>query len=128
MAQTVNKSLRYSRSAKGRATKAAYAREHRWQLWSTRLKTRYGITGEQYYRMLAEQGHACAVCRRRIGSVSMKSLGNLPGAQGLAHVDHCHLTNIVRGILCAACNRAIGLIRDNPGTARAMADYLERPR
>jgi hypothetical protein len=72
--------------------------------------TKDGITLAEYKVRLARQGGGCAICRRT-------------GAR--FHVDHCHLTGRVRGILCQCCNHAIGLIRGNAGTAHAMAGYLE---
>lgn len=61
--------------------------------WERALQTRYGITVEDYERMLAEQGGRCKVtdCRR------------LPGKRRL-DVDHNHQTGEVRGLLCRRCN------------------------
>jgi hypothetical protein len=41
-------------------------------------------------------------------------------------VDHCHRTDLVRGVICNGCNTALGMIRDNPVTAYRMSDYLDR--
>jgi hypothetical protein len=76
------------------------------------LKT-YGITIEQYDALLIAQGGRCAVCR---GSGDGKPW----------HVDHCHDTGEVRGILCALCNRGIGHFRESADLLRAAANYLER--
>ena len=72
--------------------------------WSTmnrqrQLKCRYGITVEQYDAMLKEQSGGCAVC-------SAKSAYKNKSA--ILHVDHCHVTGRVRGLLCSNCNTAIG--------------------
>lgn len=75
---------------------------------------RYGLTVEQYDTMLADQGSACAICRRTD-----------PGARGWC-VDHCHDTGQVRGILCMGCNSAIGHLSHDPDTLRAAIAYLER--
>lgn len=42
-----------------------------------------------------------------------------------AHVDHCHATRLVRGILCGGCNAGAGQARDDPGILRGLAEYLE---
>lgn len=74
------------------------------------LKRRYGLTLADYDRMLEEQNVACAICQE-------------PKVYNL-HVDHCHTTNKVRGLLCAQCNRAIGLLRDNTESVARLATYL----
>jgi formate dehydrogenase maturation protein FdhE len=39
--------------------------------------------------------------------------------------DHDHGTGKFRGWICNMCNRALGMVRDNPITLRRLADYLE---
>ncbi|WP_435656974.1 endonuclease domain-containing protein [Brucella pituitosa] len=41
------------------------------------------------------------------------------------HVDHCHDTQVLRGLLCSRCNQAIGLMRDDPLIMRKAAQYVE---
>lgn len=60
----------------------------------SKYKRVYGITIEDYDRMLEEQGGLCAICR------------NPPITYRLA-VDHDHDTGAVRGLLCPPCNRAL---------------------
>ena len=67
-----------------------------------KLKHRYGITPEQYEEMLEAQGGRCACCGT-----------DTPGGHGGFHVDHCHDTGEVRGLLCHGCNTAIGALGDN---------------
>lgn len=40
--------------------------------------------------------------------------------------DHDHTSMEFRGTLCEACNKAIGLMRDNPSRLLAAADYLNQ--
>jgi len=78
----------------------------------SRLKTKYRLTEEDYTRMLNDQGGVCAIC------------GNTnSGGQRLA-IDHCHTTNIIRGLLCGRCNPALGLLRDDPAICQAAMGYL----
>lgn len=77
-----------------------------------RLKYMYGITQEEYESMLISQKNLCAICR---GKCKRGNLG----------VDHCHDTGLVRGLLCENCNRALGLMKDNPDLLRIAAEYLE---
>lgn len=44
----------------------------------------------------------------------------------LDHDHHNYLTCNLRGFLCTACNHAVGLIKDNPVVAIAMAGYLDK--
>lgn len=76
---------------------------------------RYGMTRREFESLLVSQGEACAICRRRLGR----------GRYG-AQVDHDHRTGKVRGLLCNPCNRAIGLLRDDPAIVDAAARYLRR--
>lgn len=69
----------------------------------------YGITTEDVRLLVVAQDGACAVC----------------GVAGQLHVDHCHATGRVRGMLCGRCNRAIGLLRDDSKLCLAAAEYLE---
>ncbi len=73
---------------------------------------RYGLSGNDYDALLALQGGVCAICRKN------RPLG----------VDHCHLFNEVRGLLCNNCNVGLGMFDDDPDRLRAAADYLERSR
>jgi hypothetical protein len=81
---------------------------------------RYGVTLEEIKRHYAAQNGKCAICEQII----LLSSGKEDGSSGIAHVDHDHRTNEVRGLLCAQCNQAIGLLRDNPEFAFSAAHYL----
>ncbi len=50
----------------------------------------------------------------------------LCGKSGNLHLDHCHKTNEVRGMLCGPCNRALGLFKDNVKLLRKAADYVDK--
>lgn len=97
------------------ADPAAYT-VYRNRIRNMSLVSKYGITLAQYDEMVLRQGAVCAVCHGR----------NPDGAQ-LA-VDHCHRLGHVRGILCRACNTAIGQMCDEPSRLRAAVEYLEQDR
>jgi hypothetical protein len=40
--------------------------------------------------------------------------------------DHDHATGKHRGWLCDRCNRALGIVQDDPALLRALADYLSK--
>jgi len=73
----------------------------------------YGITDEQFQAMIAAQGSSCAVC---LGPITETCL----------HVDHCHSTGKVRGLLCKKCNFGLGHFKDDAERLRRAADYLEQ--
>ncbi|MCZ9339930.1 endonuclease VII domain-containing protein, partial [Streptomyces sp. TRM76130] len=41
------------------------------------------------------------------------------------HVDHCHETGRVRGVLCSSRNAALGQFKDRPDAIRRAAAYVE---
>jgi len=88
----------------------------------SRLKRLYGITVSDYDRMLVEQLGGCAIC----GSTDVKHRKYTRKKVVAFAVDHDHTTGKVRGLLCNHCNRAVGLINDNPHIAARMANYLSR--
>lgn len=85
---------------------------------ATNLRLNYGISLDDYLAMFEAQRGLCKVCSRP------ETRTNRGVVMRLA-VDHCHTTGKVRGLLCADCNRAIGLLADSPDRLRAAAMYLE---
>jgi hypothetical protein len=73
------------------------------------LKRRYGITEDDFDRMLAEQNGLCAICMA------------VPGV----FVDHCHKTGLVRGVLCFNCNNGLGHFEDDIVALELAALYLD---
>lgn len=83
------------------------------------LKRKYNLTCEEYDEMFAAQKGVCAICK-----LPDDTKGN--GKNGLLCVDHDHKTGVIRALLCDRCNRAIGLMKENPERLREAAAYLER--
>lgn len=75
----------------------------------------YGVPPGWYAETLAAQGGGCAACGTAV-----------PGGRGDFHVDHCHDSGKVRGLLCANCNLAVGHVRNNPEIAEALKQYIIR--
>jgi len=80
----------------------------------------YGLTLEDYEALYAIQGGVCAVCSRPESKRHSRSNEPLQ-----LSVDHDHETGAVRGLLCGACNMALGLLQDEPDRLRAAIEYLE---
>ncbi len=85
---------------------------------SYRRVVKYGITTEQYARLLLDQENSCAICARLFEGVGK--------ASSAPCVDHDHNTGSVRGILCGACNKMIGLAREDQTSLLRAVDYLKR--
>jgi len=73
------------------------------------LMRQYGLTEAERDELIVSQGGVCCIC-----------LSAPP-----AHVDHCHETGRVRGVLCFSCNAALGQFKDRPDVIRRAATYVE---
>ena len=81
-----------------------------------KLWNKYGLTTEQFDSMLKEQDSKCKICKRKLhheGSFKEKP-----------HVDHCHSTGKVRGLLCGWCNQGIGSAFEDVSVLSEMINYL----
>lgn len=75
---------------------------------------KYGLTRSEAENLLNVK--ACEIC-----GVGLRGHGKTG-----RHVDHCHSTGRVRGVLCSSCNTGLGHFRDNPVALRTAALYLEK--
>lgn len=76
----------------------------------------YQITVDDYLDLLNAQHRACAICEIA------------PDDPFALHVDHCHETGVVRGLLCVNCNTALGRLGEDPARLRRAAEYIETSR
>ena len=89
--------------------------EYRRRRREAMVRYTYGIDQAQLDAMIERQSGLCAIC------------GGPPNGPGKRlHIDHCHDTNKVRGLLCGKCNTAIGLLDHDPDRLRAAVKYLKR--
>lgn len=77
---------------------------------------RYNISLSEAIEMLEQQSYICKIC-----STGISLEVNAPNT---GHVDHCHTTGKVRGILCSSCNTGLGLFRDNTVNLQKAIEYL----
>ena len=94
------------------ANDPAYRERKDRQANEANLRRKYGIGSAERDARLTSQGNVCKVCKTPT-----------PGGRGW-HIDHCHTTGIVRGILCTACNVFIGRIEARPEIHQAALDYI----
>ncbi len=73
----------------------------------SRHKRSYSLTLEQRAQMAIDQNHKCLICQKEKKLV----------------VDHCHITGVVRGLLCSHCNVMIVILDNHPLYDSAVA-YL----
>ena len=93
--------------------------------WRKGLLARFGLTVEDYDRLLESQDYRCAICKRDRQDF-LRSFA----------VDHDHLCcsgkkscgKCVRGLLCTNCNQGIGCFRDEADTMLSAVEYLRRGR
>jgi hypothetical protein len=88
-----------------------YRLTHLDQIESARRKKKYGLTDDDYARLVKDAGTNCPICKQSFGE-------NKPV------IDHSHKTNIVRGIICHKCNLALGLFNDNINILLNAINYL----
>lgn len=75
------------------------------------LIKKYGITLTEKVAMITKQGGRCAICSKVFSS------------ERCTHLDHCHVTKAIRGVLCHVCNTKLGWWETNKSK---IEEYLER--
>lgn len=68
------------------------------------------ISFEEYESLKFAQGSKCLICKDQFQEF---------------HVDHCHVSGKVRGLLCGPCNQGLGQFKDNVSLLKAAINYLE---
>lgn len=75
---------------------------------------KYKLTIEQFNKMYVDQKGCCKICG--ISEID---------AEGVLHIDHCHITGKVRGLLCRMCNMMLGFGKDNIEIMESAIKYLK---
>jgi hypothetical protein len=86
------------------------------------LKLTYGSTLKTYNDMHDAQEGLCAICKEPETGVHNRGGDTVP--LQLA-VDHDHVTGLIRSLLCAKCNKGLGIFQDNIYLITAAVAYLE---
>ena len=74
----------------------------------------YGLTYEEYEKLLEEQNNTCKICK-----------GVSHNGKSLC-VDHDHISGKVRGLLCDKCNRGLGCYNDDISLLLEAINYLSK--
>lgn len=75
-----------------------------------KLKLTYGLTLKNYDEMYTKQNGCCKIC----GTFKEK-----------LNIDHCHDSEVIRGLLCNNCNLALGLLKDKSNIFENAINYLK---
>lgn len=81
---------------------------------TAKLMAKYGLTHEDYLRLLKEQDGKCAICRT----------DNPRQRSEHFHIDHNHETGEIRGLLCSPCNQGLGYFQENVEVMAKAIAYL----
>jgi hypothetical protein len=107
----------YSQSEICKVNRQVYYQKNKQAHIERNLKRQYGLDWEAYNHLLRIQNNCCAICHSPdSGSMCSQRL----------FVDHCHLTEKVRGLLCHHCNTALGLFQDNINILQSAITYVEQ--
>lgn len=85
---------------------------------AVKYEREYGISFEQYNKMLEAQNGVCAICKQPETKTNRGTVKSLA-------VDHCHNTGRVRGLLCMECNMLVGRLEERLKTAKMAIDYID---
>lgn len=110
-----NKDIPGSRAAYERAWRTKFPQ----RMKDKDLQRDFGITLKEYSDKNIAQGGNCAICNRPESSTRNGKVKALA-------VDHDHTTGKIRDLLCAACNKAIGLLREDIHVMESAIAYLKR--
>ena len=80
--------------------------------WEKYHYKKYGISLTQKQQMIKNQNNSCALCKKQFTNKYNTC------------VDHCHKTGKIRGVLCRACNSALGQLGDSIQSLTLAIKYL----
>lgn len=89
-----------------------YREDNRDKMKLYEAKWNYGISLEKADALYNELN--CQICGNEFVDTRNK------------HIDHCHDTGVVRGVLCKNCNFALGYFKDDVAVIKKAIDYLNK--
>lgn len=88
-----------------------YRAKDKWTL--QKRCNRHNISVEEFWAIYENQDGSCPICDKAIQPED-------------SAIDHNHKTGEVRGLLHKSCNRALGMLGDNPENLIRAASYLKK--
>ena len=92
-----------------------YALKNSKKLQMQRIKRRYNLDEESSYLLVEKVIYKCECCGFKYSNNCKRKL----------HVDHCHKTGKVRGVLCHSCNLALGLLEESIDRVLLLKEYIK---
>ena len=86
------------------------------------INNRYNFSEKELVLLVEKQDCKCSICSKTLN----KSITDSSNKHADLCVDHCHITNKVRGLLCRDCNFAIGMFKDNIELLNNAIKYLNK--
>ena len=93
--------------------KKARHKNDKYRDWT--LKKKYGLSFIEYNELLERQNFSCAICNK-----------NQSDCKTLLHVDHCHESGKIRGLLCMNCNTGIGSLKESTDLLQKAIEYIKK--
>lgn len=92
-----------------------YREENAHKIKFQNIYSKYKLTEDEYNQILEVQNNACPICGEVLDMSNSRKI----------HVDHCHTSKKVRGILHGKCNRLLGMVNDNTQILENAIKYLK---
>ncbi len=93
--------------------KRSYQREHA-------MKKKYGIDNDGFDCLWIAFKGKCGICEQQL-SMPLPQRGQ---PRNVVVIDHDHESGNIRGLLCNSCNKAIGLLNDDPKLCKRAQIWL----
>ena len=78
------------------------------------IEKNYKISYNSYLTLIKSQNGNCQICK------------NILKIDKNTHLDHCHYTGKIRGVLCGKCNTGIGQFNDSTELLKSALKYLKK--
>lgn len=112
--------------AKNRESVVAYQKERHKRTWplirdkenakrrEKYFQQKYGVSLAELDVIAEQQKGLCLICSKPFGERKRR------------HIDHCHKTGKVRGVLCSRCNQGLGLFKEDVFSLQRAISYIIR--
>lgn len=94
-----------------------YRAANRQKSYRQEVVRKYGVPADWFDLQMRKQKGRCMGCKIDLSGTNK---------QDTPHVDHCHKSGKVRGILCNRCNSVVGLCEDSTSILQSLTRYLKK--